>query len=89
MIRKILYYFILFIIIIDVIRGDSFIWFLIGVWFFLTGILIRIKKLMLLRIILADLALKGDFNVKKAFLSGMLSILVGLISLIYNKFVNN
>ncbi|MGG5253602.1 hypothetical protein ACQYAD_08905 [Neobacillus sp. SM06] len=87
MFRKILYFFILFLIMIDVIRGDSLIWFLIGIWFLLVGILIRIDKLILLKIILADLALKGDFNEKKAFLSGTLSILIGLVSYIYNKYI--
>lgn len=88
-----LYYTILFVVLIDIISEDNIIWFLIGLWFFLTGILIKTNKKKLLKVILADFALKGDYDVKKALFSGGLSILLGVLigysadKIIYSIFI--
>lgn len=83
LIRKNLYYVIWFIFILEMIRGDDFVLFIGGCWFFLIALLIRNKKKQLLKVFLADFIINGDHSIKKAVNSGLFMFFLGILSYIF------
>ncbi|WP_433747786.1 hypothetical protein [Falsibacillus pallidus] len=79
MFRKIIFYLLFLLMALDIIRGDYAIWYLFGLWFWLVSILIHFEKFRFLRFLLADIALKEVYDRKKAFSSGAIAFIIGLI----------
>ncbi|RDU35702.1 hypothetical protein DRW41_16290 [Neobacillus piezotolerans] len=81
MIRRILYYLIWAFILISIVLGYELVLFTAGVWYLLIAISIQKRENRILRLLLADLFSEGDYNSKKAYISGTFLIVLGIASL--------
>ncbi|WP_059170514.1 hypothetical protein [Bacillus sp. FJAT-27445] len=80
MIRRILFYLFWACILIAIVLGYDFVLFIPGTWYLLIAIYIKRNECKILKLLLADFLIGGEYNSKKAFVSGTLLLLLGGIS---------